>query len=328
MSIKHIKVSTQADGSDPNLVQPSNWNENHRVTYDIINTNTTLTQDQQFVYCSTETVSGGASDPYFGQVSMLMPFESDLLDTTGKNTFTVNGVVLAAGSPSSYGTNSAYIGSTTNNMATPMKEDLIFNGDFTIEFWFSMAAGNSGNHHVINATGGAGYEIRMNGLNIEFFSNGSSVLLDNRSINGSNTHYHIALVRNSGNMVFYVNGTVGTVTATNNDIFQAIDTFYIGSTQSLVSSIKDLRITKGVARYTSSFTPNTSAFPTYAGLLDITLPSTVVTGQAHRIDVGYGPYIVNLIGGTHTINGGTSVHLPLVQRKEYVAIYNGSEWRI
>jgi hypothetical protein len=81
----------------------------------------------------------------------------------------------------------------------------------------------------------------------------------------ANQWTHVAFVRSSTTMTFYVNGVAGgtatisgtqTGTATTNPI-------YIGSKDSAsaaygtVGYIADLRITNGYARYTTTFTPPT-----------------------------------------------------------------------
>jgi len=79
-----------------------------------------------------------------------------------------------------------------------------------------------------------------------------------------NTWHHVAIVRDASSVVtMYINGTnVDSATDTNNysannlkiGTNRAIDSFYDGY-------IDDLRITKGVARYTSNFTPPTTELP-------------------------------------------------------------------
>jgi hypothetical protein len=82
------------------------------------------------------------------------------------------------------------------------------------------------------------------------------------------TWYHVALVRSgsgTNNMKLYLDGVLesqntNTYTVPVNDIV-------LGRTYTNLNSeyfngyIDDLRITKGVARYTANFTPPTAAFP-------------------------------------------------------------------
>jgi hypothetical protein len=77
-------------------------------------------------------------------------------------------------------------------------------------------------------------------------------------------------VRSSGTLVIYVNGVSGGSVAnsinisdtgltigTPNDYRDGSSTYHYNG------YIDDLRVTKGVARYTSNFTPPTTAFPIY-----------------------------------------------------------------
>ena len=85
-----------------------------------------------------------------------------------------------------------------------------------------------------------------------------------------NTWTHIAVTKFGTTVRFFINGnldTSGTVTAT--PTVSSSYFFYVGTqafdptatTRQFAGYINDLRITKGVARYTSNFTPPTAPFP-------------------------------------------------------------------
>jgi hypothetical protein len=81
-----------------------------------------------------------------------------------------------------------------------------------------------------------------------------------------NNWHHVAVVRSSGTMNFYFDGSAqGSGTADSTNYSGAAGTLRIGASGAYISDlngyIDDLRITKGVARYTANFTPPTAAFP-------------------------------------------------------------------
>ena len=82
-----------------------------------------------------------------------------------------------------------------------------------------------------------------------------------------NTWNHCALVRNSGTLTIYINGTSSGTPVSNSTNFSSSGTFIIGAgmhTNSpdpnafITGYIQDFRITKGLARYTANFTPPTA----------------------------------------------------------------------
>jgi hypothetical protein len=80
------------------------------------------------------------------------------------------------------------------------------------------------------------------------------------------TWQYIAIARSGTTLKGYVNGS-SVVTTTSTYNFSAVTNTYIGSNPSTGSQdfngyLDDLRITKGYARYTSNFTPPTSALIT------------------------------------------------------------------
>ena len=106
----------------------------------------------------------------------------------------------------------------------------------------------------------------------------------------TNTWYHIALVRNAGTSTLYVNGaSVGSGTTTGNcsGTYLAIGGYY--NTSYLYQGYLDeLRITKGVARYTGSFTTQSAEFINYATINQLETKYIGSIGGLNDTNVDYG----------------------------------------
>jgi hypothetical protein len=140
-------------------------------------------------------------------------------------------------------------------------------GNFTIEFWFypSNLAGVAIIADWRNAAGESQYvTLYRDGSTLYFFEKNNRITAAAALTNG--VFQHIALCKGSNSTRLFVNGTqVGSTYAdTTNYIAPQSGSIYIGGLLSALSTagyIDDLRITKGVARYTANFTPPTAAFP-------------------------------------------------------------------
>ncbi|MBK6587935.1 MAG: LamG domain-containing protein [Acidobacteria bacterium] len=82
----------------------------------------------------------------------------------------------------------------------------------------------------------------------------------------ANTWYHLAATRQGSTYRLFVDGTQVATTTSSITIHDNANSLYIGtstdgSTSPVNGYIDDLRITKGVARYTANFTPPAAAFP-------------------------------------------------------------------
>ncbi len=91
----------------------------------------------------------------------------------------------------------------------------------------------------------------------------TTVFLTSSSALTTGTWIHVAVTRASGTLRIFQNGTQ-TGSVANSTNFANSGSVYIGqsnSGQAMNGYIDDLRITKGIARYTTTFTPPTSAFP-------------------------------------------------------------------
>ena len=144
-------------------------------------------------------------------------------------------------------------------------------GNFTIEAWVHA------NYWQSNSYGWSGSILSSNYLEIRF-SDGAlnagraTVYNTGSAISGMSTPlttgflavqqwHHIALVRNSGTLTLYVNGTAACSTTFTTNLTQ--ENF---STSSL-ENICDLRIVKGAAVYTANFTPPTEPLTNIPGTL-------------------------------------------------------------
>jgi hypothetical protein len=154
--------------------------------------------------------------------------------------------------------------------------------NFTVELWAYQSATPNGSSLIAEEyTGGAnsvtfaiGYcdgAVGSSGGSRPFFGiyTGSAwVGAASANALANNQWHHIAGVRLNDDWTLYVNGaSVGTFTSANVlpqgerlfigrrwDLFNGLQSYFNGH-------IDDLRITKGVARYTANFTPPTAAFP-------------------------------------------------------------------
>lgn len=210
-------------------------------------------------------------DPYFGNVSLLLPFDSNFQDFSTNN-FTViaNGNAQISNTEIKFGGGSAYF---NGNDYLVISENSAFNlGDgsnYTVEMWVNISSfqGQADAPRIIsfetNSTAW-GLIIDPNNPNGNLIWNNYGTSSGNIIANNAislNTWAHIALVKNGSRVSLYVNGIeIGFRTDTNAMPNGNARITIGGSTiqyayQEFYGYIDDLRITKGVARYTSNFIP-------------------------------------------------------------------------
>ena len=175
-----------------------------------------------------------------------------------------------------FATSSAlYFDGTTGLEYDPGVDDLFYNfgtDDWTIEFWFrpnngaatytlvSMIKNNSGGLHSTP-------HIYMASSNLYFYTD-----TNNRIVGGtpaSNTWYHLAVTRSGNDHKMFLDGTQIGSTWTNAYTYAqgrlSIGNYYQGlnslnSSNIFAGYMQDVRITRGLARYTGNFTPPTAEF--------------------------------------------------------------------
>ena len=152
-------------------------------------------------------------------------------------------------------------------------------GDFTVEGFFRISSlgNNAFFSHWENsdASGQSFYLVHFNGSNNLRFAYRltTGVVEANYTWQPStNTFYHIAVVRYGTTLKVYIDGVaVISESVSTTSLIASEDPFRIGafndaSTASptldwfFTGHVDEVRVTKGEARYTSNFTPTTSAF--------------------------------------------------------------------
>lgn len=223
--------------------------------------------------------AGGVNqpDPYFSSVSLLLHCDG----TNGSTTFTdssnnaltvtANGNAQVNTTTKKYGTGSLFCDGNGDNLS--LSSNAVFGfgtGDFTIEMWAYMTdASNTPYLLDCRSTSTAIENVPTFYINTDrtltYWANGNARV--NTTAISLNTWYHLAIVRvSSGNTTtVYANGSsIGSWNADTTNY--ATTALLVGmrtatAGQSFNGYIDDLRITKGVARYTGAFTPPTAAFP-------------------------------------------------------------------
>jgi hypothetical protein len=238
------------------------------------------------------TLGGAATDPYWNNVSFLLVgngannTNTNIKDSSKNNlAVTNNGSTVISTAVSPPAVTNAGVGTVlynygSNYLTIPYSALFNFTGDFTIESWayqraYQFVVTLIGNYNSWPNTGNGNIGI--------FAGNGSLATKYTVALNGVfpaitsttpiilNAWVHIALVRAGNIITLYING-LNNGTYTDSATYKGTqNTIYIGTsgdglTRTWDGYIYDLRITKGVARYTASFTPPpfppTAAFPT------------------------------------------------------------------
>ena len=133
-------------------------------------------------------------------------------------------------------------------------------GDFTVEAWIFHIGGNDDT--IISDVSGWTFAYGATGVLRFYMATGSNVV-DATSSFISNEWVHVAVVRSSGTLTFYQNGTAVGSHSYSHDIANNSGTTYIGKyhsqdVQNFIGHISNLRIIQGRALYTGAFTPPTS----------------------------------------------------------------------
>lgn len=192
-----------------------------------------------------------------------------IFDNSMKNDLETVGNAQISTSVKKFGTGSMYFDGSGDWLIAPSSPTTSLEGDFTVECWVYVSSVSTLRPFAcvgdtISSTGVMFYVTTASRLAV--FGNNGAILTGTSQTVSLNTWVHVAYVRSNGVIKVYLNGTADAATASNTTSFSGDcrvgSELYNGVLGSVMNGyIDDLRITKGVARYTSNFTAPTAPFP-------------------------------------------------------------------
>lgn len=222
------------------------------------------------VYTANFTVPSAPLTAISGTSLLLNFTNAGIFDSAAKNDIDTIGNTQISTSVKKFGTGSVYCPTFTDYLKGPLTQNTAFGtGDFTIEAWIYSVSATSQYTCIFASRDGVAsnanavfFGLKPNTNQLTFFT--SSEIIGTSTAVSTGVWTHVALVRNSGATAIYINGTsAGTATFTTSltGTGLSIGNEYNGASNNGGLYIDDLRITKGVARYTANFTPPSAAFP-------------------------------------------------------------------
>ena len=172
-------------------------------------------------------------------------------------------------SNSSFGNAIAFDGTGDNLRIGPSSDFTFGTGDFTCECWTYISAYDDKGLFQ-QTTSSFSFSGPTNSVAVGTNATKTwQIYAKNTNTNSTveyvtNTWHHVALIRHNAVTKLYVNGTA-VITVNSDDTNYTGTYFGVGSifntTISFNGYIDEMRVTKGIARYTSNFTPPTAPFP-------------------------------------------------------------------
>ena len=213
-------------------------------------------------------------DRYFGNVSLLLHGDGTNGSTTivdsspSPKTVTALGNAQISTAQSKFGGASIAFDGSDSQLSTAVSSTFGFGlADFTIEFFvYSNVSGTQILVDMRNVTPNeAAPTVYQSGTSLYYFSNNTNKITASSALI-ANTWQHIAVARASGITKMFVDGAQVGSSYTDSTDYLSPRSVRIGSyfdrpvSYVLNGYIDEFRITKGIARYTSNFTPPTEPF--------------------------------------------------------------------
>jgi hypothetical protein len=220
----------------------------------------------QALYTSNFVPSNQPLTAVQNSVLLLNGTASAIYDASVQNNLETIGNAQISTSVVKFGTSSITLDGSGDYVVEPTNLNFGYGtGDFTIEFWLylnstgsqtifsNLSSGSSTNPHIYITT------------TIRYYTAGADRITGAALSTGQ--WYHIALCRASGSTRLFVNGTQSGSTYSDANNYGTFAPLGIGTywesgapvaSSTLNGYISDLRITRGIARYTANFTPPTT----------------------------------------------------------------------
>lgn len=219
--------------------------------------------------------SAGASDPYWANVVALLHLDGANGSTTftdqKAHTFTGGGGAALSTAQQKFGSASLLLNGTTQYIQSATSADWdMGDGDFTLEGWVRPAIAVAARMEIFERWNvyGIGMQIMGTGFLRAFATNVTSgnVFVGPGTVTVThNAWHHVASVRDGTTLRLFLDGVsqgtatfIGAIPSVTKTMSIGYDAFNV---RHFNGSIDEVRITKGIARYTTNFTPPTAPFP-------------------------------------------------------------------
>ena len=227
---------------------------------------------------TTVTIPNSPVTAVTGTVALMSCTNAAIFDNSMKNDLETVGNAQISTSVKKFGTGSMYFDGTGDRIVMPGTPDHLFgSGNFTVEFWINTTQTTSNATLITKEWVGSpwtgGWTIQLNGnsnsaMTIYWadYSSASAFMVSDTTLYRDGNWHHVAWVRNGSSFNLYIDG-VSRASASNSSAFGVnLNALTIGDDQTFGPRgyngyIDELRITKGVARYTANFTAPTAPFP-------------------------------------------------------------------
>lgn len=164
-----------------------------------------------------------------------------------------------------FGSESGTYASTGRQSVTNAANLQFGSGDYTIEAWVYRPSAALLRTLLSKGAAATGWLLQINTSQQVIFTVTSTIILTSTATISTGTWTHIAVTRSGTSTRLFVAGNLE-ATATDSTAFSQTENLSIGvdrsNTSGLNGYLDDIRLTKGVARYTATFTPPTATFPT------------------------------------------------------------------
>jgi hypothetical protein len=168
-----------------------------------------------------------------------------------------------------FGASSLLLGTPPNGdyITVPNHDDFKYTIEsFTFDGWFKFLSSPGENMMFMSCAGGGGFQWYMSYTSMQFYVIGVGAVSATEGFSPTlNQWYHIELVRSGTSIKFFINGTqLGDTLTTSATLTTGSGTLYIGSdglsARCFPGYIDEFRISKGIARHTSNFTPPSNPY--------------------------------------------------------------------
>jgi hypothetical protein len=225
------------------------------------------------------------------------------------HTITKNGDVARSSSQYKFGGYSAYFDGTEDYLSINSHTDLNFGtGDFTVDFW--LYTGTTGQNVLGKSFSPGWYFWTGYSGEIHFYGNNNTSVVAGASNLSNDQWHHIAGVRSGTTMYLFVNGVLvdsETYSVNEDNSNPLIIGGYTTGGQKYTGYLEEVRISKGIARWTSNFTPPTFSYRERKVVGDVNDSATLIVvdestwSVINAAEISTGSYEIDTASGTQLI---------------------------